>query len=1119
MPDSAPNEATALRFAARSGKSVAVESATSETEEVHANPDGSLTWSQSTLPVRVKRGDEWVPVDLTLERRADGSFGPKASTVDVAFSGGGPGSADDALARVAQGGRSVGLGWHSDLPVPVVDGAALTYPDVLPDVDLRVEAHQKGFSQLLVVRTPQAAGNPALNRISFRTHAENVTVHEGPADSGSLIVKDAAGAPAFVGGAAHMWDSSGGGSDGLFGDGDRRAAMDVEVTPDAVAVVPDQAFLNDPSTTYPVSLDPEYHCGNCGKTHHVVVQSPWPFVPNYDRTDGDLNDLKAGKLNASALEAHEDGVSRSYVQMNSAPLLGRFIHGAVLKTRVVNTFSCAPSPTGVWLAGWFDAYTTWDYQPGPLAGWENPLAQTNVRNNPAKCPEDGNAGFDVTTAVRAGAADGWSWLNFMLQAMDENDMDDSWRRFDLNPYLEVRYNSYPNQPTDMGIEGWGPNGHDALPCRVGPQRTLVTTRTPRLRARLSDPDGHLLDAGFRIMVGPKDNYTWNGQEVHVGDIGSGNFAEAKVPAGWIANDGVHTWHLWSGDYQLSKWSENCEFEVDTVKPNTPAVSSEDYPASGVHGTVGQTGTFTFRTNGNTGPNGTMDVRKYGWSLNNDTATTRMEDVAADGDGTVSLAITPVKAGINVLYVSAFDRAGNRSAANAVYVFEVAEPAVPLASWPFNESSGSTATDASGGGRELTLQSGASFASGYDGNALSLNGSTGFAKSSAAVLDTSRAFTVSAWVKLDRTDTYHTVLSQDGTHNSPFFLQYSKDVDRWTMSASTGDTVPADVFRAPSASPPAAGVWTHLLSTYEPDSSKVALYVNGKPEGTLTMPMWQSTGSLVVGAGKWGGNREGYFPGSIDGVRVWDRALSAGEAATQANETVLRARLALDEMSGATTLEQVSGQQATIAPGVTWAGTPVTPERPDQQWGGEDKWLNFTGPVTREVTAPRPALLRTDRSYSVSAWVRLEAADALARSAVGFGDTGYSPFMIQYRPENRQWGFLVNRFPDHGGFGVALSDNEVEAGKWVHLVGTYDAVAGRIALYVNGVRQTVNFMGTGSSGQGMYTWNGNGPLWLGRGIWSGNKSDLWRGDIDDARVYSGVLSTHEVQSIQLTTRHN
>ncbi|MDQ2587993.1 LamG-like jellyroll fold domain-containing protein [Saccharothrix yanglingensis] len=1089
-----------------------VESATTETDEVRANPDGSMTFTQHVQPVRVRRGDGWVPVDLSLERRPDGTFGPKASTVEVSFSAGGAGSADEPLAKVVQGGHEVGLGWGSDLPEPVVDGATLTYAEVLPGVDLRVQAHHGGFSELLVVKTPVAADNPALERIAFRTHAENVQLDDGRRPDGDLLVRNGAGEPVFVGDASRMWDSSGGATEEHAAEpGDRQASMGVEITPEAVAITPDRAFLDDPATTYPVVLDPEYYCTNCGKVHHAVVQEPWPNARNFDATGGQLGDLKAGFLNASSLGASFNGVSRSYLQMNTAPIAGKHIHGATLHTRVASTYSCSPSATQLLLAGWIDANTTWNNQPA----WGAYQSESNVRNNAAHCPTDGGAGFDATNAVQSAAAGHWGWTTFVLKAKHEDQLDTSWRRFDLNPYLEVRYNSYPNQPSDMGVEGWGPNPTNALPCRAGADRAVVGTRTPRLRARLSDPDGGRMDAGFRVMEGPQENYWWNGQDIHIGDVWSGNFAEVRVPDGWITRDGVYTWHLWSGDYQLSSWTSNCEFEVDGTAPNTPAVTSAQYPPTGVNGSVGRTGQFTFTPNGNTGPAGRMDVVAYGWSLNNDTAEKHRVPVTS-ADGTVVVPITPTQTGTNTLYVTAYDRAGNRAGTNAVYTFRAAEPAGHKSAWAFDEPSGTVAEDAGDGNHDLTLSGGASFGPGYDGRALVLDG-TGHAASTSAVLNTSQAFSVSVWAKMDRKGSHLTVVGQDGNRASAFYLQYAADVDRWVVATPGSDAdAPASYARVASVDPALVGVWTHLATTYEPNTGTLALYVDGKPQGSTTAQVVPSAGGLTVGRAKSAGAHSNHFPGSIDLLRVWDRALTADEAAQQANTAVMRARFALDEQTGTTTLEQVSGQPAAISGGVAWSGTPADPDDPNQILGGADKWLKFDSSWTGQVAAPSPANLRTDRSYTVSAWVRHGGLDPAARAAVGFGDATHSPFLLGYRPETGKWGFLMSKGPAGNGW-YALSDQGARPDQWVHLVGVFDAPQGRMSLYVNGVKQG-SFMGT-PDGAGVHGWHASGPLWVGRGIWTGQRSDVWKGDIDDVRVHSGVLTENEIEQLRFSTQHH
>ncbi|MFJ6675940.1 LamG-like jellyroll fold domain-containing protein [Actinosynnema sp. NPDC091369] len=1116
VPNSAPDEATAARYAAQSGESVVVESATTETDEVRANPDGTMTFTQHVQPVRVRRGDGWVPVDLTLERKADGSFAPKASTVEVAFSPGGMAAEAFPLAKVAQGGHEVGLRWDGELPVPVVDGATLTYPNVLPDVDLRVEAHLEGFSELLVIKTPEAGRNPALDTVTFPTHAERVRVEDGPAPgSGDLVVNDPEGEPVFVGDASHMWDSSGDGPRGRVGEpvhGDRQATMEVEITPEAVAIVPDRNFLDDPTTTYPVVLDPEYRCGNCGKVHHVVVQEEWPDNRNFDATSGNLSDLKAGFLNAAALGngAKKDARSRSYLQMNTEPLIGKFIHRATLHTKVINTYSCEPSATELRLAGWIDANTTWHNQ----TSWGAVESTTTVRNNPGNCPTDGNAEFGVLNAITAASSGSWVWTTFVLKAEKENELNTSWRRFDLNPYLVVHYNSYPNTPSDMGMEGSAPD--HALPCRTGADRPAVFTKTPRLRARVSDPDNSNVYGEYRLLTGVGSGAVWDGRLFGGTEVGSGAYSEWAVPAGHIVEGGLYTWQVVSHDGQLtSPLSPPCEFEVDTTPPNKPAVSSVDYPDSSFnHGSVGKTGAFTFTPNGNTGFGGTMDIRRYGWSLNNDTAMTNLVDVTS-ADGSVTVPITPTLVGTNVLHVRAFDRANNPSALNATYTFHVAAKALPKAVWAFDETSGTVAADGSGGNRPLTLSGAASFASGYDGNALTLNG--GFAASGSTVVDTSRAFSVSAWAKLNSKDSYATLVSQDGNRASSFYLQYAVNADRWAITTPSEDSDgPASYARVTSAAPPQVGVWTHLLATYEPNSKALTLYVDGKPEGMTTAQLWNPSGSLVVGRAKSAGEASNHFPGAIDSVRVWDRVVTAEDVAEDVNRAVLRARLGLDERTGITTRESVSGQQATIAGGATWAGTPIDPDDPDRPRTGEDEWLQFDTSGSGQVTASRPVNLRTDRSYTVSAWVRLDN-DQAARAAVSLGDSQYSPFMLQYRPENRQWAFLMTQGPATSMWWVALSDNAIVTGQWVHLTGTYDAVSGRIALYVNGNRQTVNFSGT-TDGSGVTGWNGSGPLWLGRGLWGSQKADVWQGAVDDARVYSGVLTAEQIGVVYASTRH-
>ncbi len=128
---SAPASALSLRDAASaataSGSRVEALGARTENEQTFVNPDGTITLEQTAVPVRVRRGDSWVPVDTTLSVGTDGLVRPAASALSMSFSGGGSAAP---LAELAKGGTSLRLSWPATLPAlptPSLAGNAATY--------------------------------------------------------------------------------------------------------------------------------------------------------------------------------------------------------------------------------------------------------------------------------------------------------------------------------------------------------------------------------------------------------------------------------------------------------------------------------------------------------------------------------------------------------------------------------------------------------------------------------------------------------------------------------------------------------------------------------------------------------------------------------------------------------------------------------------------------------------------------------------------------------------------------------------------------------------------------------------------------------------------------------
>lgn len=227
-----------------------------------------------------------------------------------------------------------------------------------------------------------------------------------------------------------------------------------------------------------------------------------------------------------------------------------------------------------------------------------------------------------------------------------------------------------------------------------------------------------------------------------------------------------------------------------------------------------------------------------------------------------------------------------------------------AAYPFDEGEGTTAADTSGNGNDLTLQDGASWTDGREGTALAVNGDGQYASADRVVIDTSKDYTVSANVKLDRMpEDFATAVSQEGgeSDRSSFFLQYG----------SGGFAFSTPQSRALTEVTPELGRWYNLIGVYDADEGTITLYVDGERAATESTRSFTSVGRLLVGAGQWDGDLVDFWPGAIDDVHVYGRVLSAAELT----------RLAAGDTSGPSLT--VSGPDGdTIVPGdlVTVAGT-------------------------------------------------------------------------------------------------------------------------------------------------------------------------------------------------------
>lgn len=224
------------------------------------------------------------------------------------------------------------------------------------------------------------------------------------------------------------------------------------------------------------------------------------------------------------------------------------------------------------------------------------------------------------------------------------------------------------------------------------------------------------------------------------------------------------------------------------------------------------------------------------------------------------------------------------AAPAAVAAPVALPAA-AAHWSFDEGSGTTAADASGNAHTATLQGAAGWDTGKVGaHSLSLTAG-GNATASAPVVDTSKAFSVAAWVNLAQLGGYQTAVSIDGKVVSAFYLGLRDDTGTFAFARLASDATQGAAVAA-AASAPTAGTWTHLVGVSDATEGVTRLYVNGVLEGeTAYTAGWAGTGATAIGRALYGGGQVDQWHGLIDDVQLFPTALTSDQVATLAGVPV------------------------------------------------------------------------------------------------------------------------------------------------------------------------------------------------------------------------------------------
>jgi len=169
----------------------------------------------------------------------------------------------------------------------------------------------------------------------------------------------------------------------------------------------------------------------------------------------------------------------------------------------------------------------------------------------------------------------------------------------------------------------------------------------------------------------------------------------------------------------------------------------------------------------------------------------------------------------------------------------------------------------------------------------------------------KQITISAWVKFNSYSTYGIIHSRHNPERpcGPWLAAGGAQGGEW-VGGSFGVRLTGgkyEMIRPASLKPgirpyPKQKVWHHLVGVY--DGRRMRVYVNGKLDGqkkvaTPGLTIFDSPGAITVIGRSSAPNRETwrdtYFPGPVDEIKIWRRALNSAEIEKLYEETLAESR--------------------------------------------------------------------------------------------------------------------------------------------------------------------------------------------------------------------------------------
>ncbi len=408
----------------------------------------------------------------------------------------------------------------------------------------------------------------------------------------------------------------------------------------------------------------------------------------------------------------------------------------------------------------------------------------------------------------------------------------------------------------------------------------------------------------------------------------------------------------------------------------------------------------------------------------------------------------------------------------------------LAWWKLNENSGTIAVDSISGYDGSISQ--ASWTTGINGSALEFDGSNDYVETNERIVD-DYPFTISVWLKTTDSGTDQAVvnLADSDLSNSYYGIYVRPDGRVRLMARNTQSrTIAGDVVND--------GEWYNAVAVFNSSTDR-KLYLNGIINGTQSTEVTFNSDADRWSMGRWGDSSPNrYFEGSIDEVKLWDRALDSAEILQLYEDSAPQtvpveevpltpvSRWKFDENSGSIAYDGVGSNDAQVI-NAHWSNTAIN-----------ETAIRFDGNGDYLTVSDHDSL-DFDQNMSILFWMRLNTDNDVA--IIGKGQNDQDNFDLFAGN-----GELYFEWDNSGSNYVQTTGMDLQTNTWY-----------QIGVVVDG--SNVNFYKDSTfiedySMNGVPLASNNNELWIGRQNYGSNNYYL-RGYLDEVEIYNVTLAGSDI----------